>query len=187
MVLLVVQRIVLQADGRTVILCAACVGYCQKTAEQRVLTQVFIRAPAGRYALYVDSGAENHVLAAQAGLTAHAPPVGVGPLCAPCRSQRRTCGKERGRVGSQMGRIPRMGLHLLADAERTVGILHIGNAQPLDARRREHVLTVKHSHLLFQRHPTDDAVNLRLMAEQFRGVGLSLRRDRRNGQQRANE
>ena len=177
-VLLIVQRIVLQADDRTVVLRTPCVGHSEHAAQQRVFTQVLIRATARRDALDVDGRAEYHVLASQPCLAAHAPPVGVSPIRAPRRGQCRARREERGRVGRQVGGVPRVGLHLLTDAERSVGILHVGDTQPSDARRREHVLAVQHLDLLLKRHAADNAVNLFLVVQQLSRIHLSLNGNR---------
>ena len=162
-VFLVVQRIVLQADGSARLLCSQGIGYREETAEQRVLAQVFIGAPARGDALDVDGGPENHILAAQPRLSSHAKAVGVSPLCAPCGSQCRPCGEERGRVGGQVQRVPGVRLHLLADAEGPVGIFHVGDAEPGDAFRGEHVLAMQHGDFLFEGHLADKVFDLLLM------------------------
>ena len=164
----------LQTDGCAIILRAFGVGHCQHTAEQRVLTQILVGASASGDALDVDSRTQYHVLATQTGLAAHAFSISVSPLCAPCGSQCRTRGEERGRVGSQVGGVPRVGFHFFADTKGTVSIFHIGDAESRDACRGEHVLSMQHLDLLFECHLLDDVVNLCLMSEQFAGIRLRL-------------
>ena len=104
--LLVVEGIVFQTHCRTVVLCALGVCHCQHAAEQGVFAQVFVGSSTGGNTLYIDGWSENHVLATQSCLMAHAPSVGIGPLRAPGGCQRRTRGEEGGGVGGQMGGVP---------------------------------------------------------------------------------
>ena len=181
-VLLIVQGVVLQAHSRSVVLRTACVGHRQLSAEQRVLAQVFIGTPACGNALNVDGRTEYHVFAAQSCLTAHAPSVGIRPFRAPRCSKCRTRREERRRVGGQVGGIPRVRLHLFANAERSVGIFYIGDSQSGDTCRGEHVLAMQHVDFLLERHATDDLIDLCLVLQQLCGVALRRSRQRYNGQ-----
>ena len=164
-ILLVVQCIVFQTDCRTVVLGATGVVHGEGTAEQRVFTQVFVGSSACRDTLDIDGRSQDHVLAAQPCFMAHALSIGIGPLRTPGGCQCRTSREEGGRVGGQMGGVPRVGLHLLTDAEGTISIFHIRNPQPGDTFRREHVLAMEHGDLLFKGHVLNDGVNLILMSQ----------------------
>ena len=173
-VLLIVQGIVFQAYCRSILLCALGVSHRQHSAQQGILAKVLVGSSARRDALDIDGRSEDHIFSTQTCLTAHAPSVGVGTVSAPRGSQCRPRGEKRGRVGSEVGGVPGVRFHLLADAEGAVGIFHIGNPQTGYAGRREHVLTVQHADLLFECHAADDVVDLLLMVEQLGGILLGL-------------
>ena len=65
-----------------------------------------------------------------------------------------------------------MGLHLLSNAERSVGIFHISNAQSWDTCRGEHVLTMQHLDLLLEGHAANNLVDLLFVTQQLGGIRL---------------
>ena len=159
-VFLVVEGIVLQAYGRTVVLRTFGICHSQHTAEIGVFTEVFIGSSTRWETLDIDGWPQYHILATQPGLMAHALSVGKGPLDAPGGCQCRTRREEGGRVGGQMEGVPGVRLHLLTDTERSVRIFYICNVQTGDTLRGEHVLAMQHGDLLFETHVLDNGINL---------------------------
>ena len=158
-VLLVVHGIVFQAHCLTLFLHPSRVSYSKSSAQHGVFTQIFVCAPACRDSLYVYCRTQHHVFAPQTSLYTHRLAVLVGHLVAPRCRKSRARGEVCSGVGGQSCRVPPVRLHLLAYSKRSVCILDVGNAQPWDTRRREHVLAVQHLDLLLERHLSDDAVD----------------------------
>ena len=131
--LLVVHGEVLDAHGCSLVLHALRVGECQGGGEDRVLAQVFVGAATHRQALDVDGRAENHILAAEAGFLAHAGSVLVGQLLAPGGGEGAAGGEVGGGVEGPAGAHEAVGLALLADAERTVRVVDVGDAEAFHA------------------------------------------------------
>ena len=157
--LLVVHGEVLDAYGGAFILHALGVTEGKGRGKHRVLAQVFIGTSAHRQALDIDGGTKDHVLAPEAGFASHAGAVFVGKFLAPGGSKGAARGEEGGGVKRPPGAHETIGLPLFANAEGAVGIVDVGDSQPLHACRRHVGLAVQHVYLFLQGHPGDEFVD----------------------------
>ena len=180
--LLVVHGEMLDAGGCTCILHAADIADCKCGRQDGILAEVFIAAAADRQALDVDGRPKHDVLAAQAGFLAYAVTAGIGHVRRPCGRKRRS----RREIGGGVG-LPALGpeaiADFLADAERTVGVLDVLDAEAGDSFGGHDGLAVEHLHLLLQRHLGDDPVDLLVIDREPVLRGLRARaRDSKKGE-----
>ncbi len=149
--LLVVGGVVLEAGDRLLGLHALHVAHGDAAGEPRVFAEVVVVAAAQRRPLDVQRGAEDHVLAARAGLVPDRAAVGLGQLGVPGRREG-DADRHRGReVARPAGRLPRVDAHLLAHALRSVGGPQVGHAEALDAAGAELAIGVDEADLLLER------------------------------------
>ena len=178
--LLVVDGEVLDAGDRLLGLHALHVAHGHAAGEPRVLAEVVVVAAAQRRSLDVERGAEDHVLAARAGLVPDHAAVGVGQLGVPGRGEGHADGHRGREVARPAGRLPRVDAHLLAHALRPVGGPQVGHAEPLDAAGAELAVGVDEADLLLEGEAGQQVLDARV--ERASGVevgravlGLGLR------------
>ena len=157
--LLVVHGEVLDAHCRTLVLHALGVFEREGRGEDGIFAQVLVGAATHRQALDVDGGAKDDILAAKPGFTSHAGAVFIGKFLAPGGGKRASGGEESGGVQRPSGAHEAVWLAFLADAEGAVGVVHVGDSQPLHAGRRHVGLAVQHVHLFVQAHLGDELVD----------------------------
>ena len=185
--LLVVHGEVLDAHRSALVLHTEGVLQGEGGGEDRILGQVLIGTAAYRQALDVHGRAEDDILAAEAGFRAHACTVEVGHFPGPGGSESTTGREIGGGVQFPAGGLEAVRDAFLADAERTVGIVHVGDTETFHAGRRHVGLRVQHVDLLFQGHLGDDLVDLLVIDGELvlqRAVrGARERQERRDEQE----
>ena len=140
----VIQRIVLDADGHAVALHALHIRHHHPRSQIRVFAEVFEVAPVQGRTVDVHPGAQKHVLFAVARLFADAPAVEQGHVGVPGSGQTRQCGKGHARVIGPAGLIPLVPQHFRTHAVGAVVCPQLRNAQAADARTAELGLRVNH-------------------------------------------
>ena len=142
--LVVIQRIVLDADGHAVALHALHIRHHHPGSQIRIFSKVFEVAPVQGRAVDVHPGAQEHVLFAIARLLADAPAVEQGHVGVPGSGQARQRGKGHARVIGPAGLIPLVPQHFRTHAVGAVVCPQLRNAQAADARAAELGLRVNH-------------------------------------------
>ena len=150
--LLIIQREVLHAGGDAVLLHLPDIGNDHPRGEEGVLAHILEIAAVERRAVDVHAGAQQDVFLAVAGLLADGFAVEGRHFGIPRRSETRQGREGRAGVVRPAGLLPLVPQHLGADAVRTVGAPHLGNAQARNSRRREFRLRVEDGDLLFEGH-----------------------------------
>ena len=133
--LLVVHGEVLDTYGGTFILHTLGVLQGQGGTQDGIFRKVLIGAAAHGQALDVHGRAQDDVLASQAGFLAHTGTVLVRQFLTPGGGEGAAGREVGGAVQRPAGALEAVRNAFLTDAESTVGIVHIGNAQALYAGR----------------------------------------------------
>ena len=113
----------------TLILATFGVLQCKGSRKDWILAEIFIGTSTHRQALDVDSRAKDHVLSTKPCLLSHSGSILVSKLLAPCGSKGRSGREICSRIQLPTGGLESIGNSFLADAERTVCIMHVGNAE----------------------------------------------------------
>ena len=148
----VVQGKVLHADSHAVLLHALDIGHDHAARQIGVFAHILEIAAVQRSAVDVDTGTQQHVLLAIAGLLAHALTVEQGHLGIPRGGQTGQGRESHARVIGPAGLIPFVPQHFGADAVRAVVGPQLRDAQTCHARTAEFGLGVDDGNLFLQRH-----------------------------------
>ena len=157
--LLIVQREVLDAGGDAVLLHLLNIGNHHPRSEERIFAHILEIAAVERRAVDVHAGTQQDVLFAVAGLLADGLPVEGRHLGVPRRGEARQGRECRAGVVRPARLIPFVPQHLGADAVGTVGTPHLGDTQTRNARRREFRLRMQDGHLLFEGHAREGVLH----------------------------
>ena len=185
--LVVVQREVLNARGDTVGLESLDVGDYHARSKIRVFAHVLEVAATQRGAQYVDTGTENHVLATVEGFLAEGLSVVDGHLRIPRCGKTRKRGEGNARVVGLPGLHPFVPKHVGTDAVGAVVGPEVGHAEACHAGRTELALCMDDGDFLVKGHALEgvfDALFNRLGLVEVYGDGLS--HGHRGGEHREN-
>ena len=157
--LLVVQREMLDAGGHAVLLHLPDIGNHHPRGEEGVLTHILEIAAVQRRAIDVHAGTQQDVLLTVARLLADGFAVEGRHLGIPRRGETRQRREGRAGVIRPPGLLPLVPQHLGADAVGTVGAPHLGNPEARNPRRREFRLRMQNGDLLFESHAREGVLH----------------------------
>ena len=163
----IIECVVLDAGRNTSRLQSLNIGGNHDRCEIRILAHILEVAAIEGRAIDVDARTQDHVLATVAGLLAQGTAIAVRELWVPGGSQASERRKSHAGVVGLPSLFPLVPQHIGAHAMRSVIGPEVGQAKPLDARRRELALRMDDGNLVVERKPRHEVVDAR-----FYGLGV---------------